>query len=359
VPRVARSDRLDAALAATDLDALLVTHLTNLRYLTGFTGSNGLAVAGPSLRVFVSDFRYVTQAADEVDGWDFHRGSRELLDSVEPVLPEGRIRLGFEDAHLSVRRHAALRELLPERVELVAAGEVIEGMRRVKDPDERDRIAAAARLADDALDDLLADGLVGRCEREVALTLETGMRRRGAEAPSFPSIVASGPHGARPHAAPRSHDIEPDALVVIDWGARLDGYCSDGTRTVATGEGIGDDAREVYELVRRAQAAALERVAAGREARAVDGAARDLIDAAGHGEEFGHPLGHGVGLDVHEAPRLGAQNEAPLVAGEVVTVEPGVYLPDRFGVRIEDLVAVTDEGADVFSSLPKELTVVD
>jgi Xaa-Pro aminopeptidase len=356
---VTRSDRLDAALSAADFDALLVTHLTNLRYLTGFTGSNGLAVAGPALRVFVSDFRYVTQAADEVEGWDFQRGSRELLDSIEPALPEGRIRVGFEDLHLSVRRHAALRELLPERIELVPAGDLVEEMRRVKDADELERISTAARLADDALEDLLADGLVGRCEREVALTLETSMRRRGAEEPSFPSIVACGGHGARPHAAPRSVEIEPDSLVVIDWGARVDGYCSDGTRTVATGEGIGDEAREVYELVRRAQATALDEVAAGREARAVDGAARELIDAAGHGEEFGHPLGHGVGLDVHEAPRLGAQNEAPLVAGEVVTVEPGVYLPDRFGVRIEDLVAVTEDGAEVFSSLPKELTVVD
>jgi Xaa-Pro aminopeptidase len=358
VRRVPRSDRLDAALAATGLDALLVTHLTNLRYLTGFTGTNGLGVAGPALRVFVSDFRYVTQAADEVDGWDFHRGSRELLDSVEPVLPEGPIRLGFEDAHLSVRRHAALRELLPERVDLVPAGELIEGMRQVKDAEEVERIATAAGLADDALEDLLAEGLVGRSEREVALTLETSMRRRGADEPSFPSIVACGAHGARPHAEPRDVEIEPDSLVVIDWGARLDGYCSDGTRTVATGEAIGNEEREVYELVRHAQATALGRVAAGTEARAVDGAARELIDAAGHGEEFGHPLGHGVGLDVHEAPRLGARNEAPLAAGEIVTVEPGVYLPGRFGVRIEDLVAVTEEGAEVFSSLPKELTVV-
>ncbi len=184
------------------------------------------------------------------------------------------------------------------------------------------------------------------------------MRRLGAEAPSFPSIVAAGPHGALPHAQPRDVDIPKDVLVTIDWGAVLDGYSSDCTRTFATGEGIGEEAREVYALVLAAQLAGLEAVQAGPSGRDVDAVAREVIDAGGHGAEFGHGLGHGVGLDVHEGPRLSrTAGEDRLAAGMVVTVEPGVYLPGRLGVRIEDLVVVRDGGRDVLTGISKELTV--
>ena len=353
-----RADRLTALLPDAGVDALLVTHLVNVRWLTGFTGSNGLAVVAPDRREFVSDFRYVAQAAEELTDFTFRRGSRDLNDSIAAALPRGRLRLGFEDQHLSVRRHRELAELLGDRVELIAAGGLVEELRTRKDAGELERMRAAARLADAALERILEQGLVGRTEREVALGLEDEMRRAGATGPSFESIVAAGPHGALPHANPREVAIERDQLVVVDWGALLDGYCSDCTRTVATGEGVGEEAREVYELVRRAQATALAEVGPGRPARELDGAARELIEAAGHGEEFGHPLGHGVGIEVHEAPRLGQQNGAPVEPGNVVTVEPGVYLPERFGVRIEDLVAVTEDGHEVLSSLPKALTIV-
>jgi Xaa-Pro aminopeptidase len=353
-----RADRLQTRLADAGVDVLLVTNLVNVRWLTGFTGSNGLALVGPDRRIFVSDFRYVRQAADELTGFTFHQGSRDLNDAVAELLPAGPVRLGFEDQHVSVRRHRLLAELLGDRVELAAAGGLVEDLRTVKDEAELGRIRAAAALADAALQRTLEGGLVGRTEREVALALEDEMRRLGATGPSFESIVAAGPHGALPHANPRDVPIPPDQLVVIDWGALLDGYCSDCTRTVATGEGISDEAREVYELVRSAQATALAEVGPGRPARELDGAARELIAAAGHGEEFGHPLGHGVGIEVHEAPRLGQQNAEPVQPGNVVTVEPGVYLPERFGVRIEDLVAVTDDGHEVLSALPKDLTVI-
>ena len=239
------------------------------------------------------------------------------------------------------------------------AGDAVEKLREIKDTAELERIAEAARLATEVLEEVLEGGLAGRTEREVALTLEQGLRTAGAEDPSFPAIVAAGAHGALPHAEPRDVEIPGGVLVVIDWGARVDGYCSDCTRTVATGP-LGEGAQEVYELVRGAQAEALAAVRAGADCRAVDAVARDIIDAAGHEEHFGHGLGHGVGLEVHEGPRLTKKSEdGGLVAGNVVSVEPGVYLPGELGVRIEDLVAVTAVGADVFTSFPKELVTVE
>jgi Xaa-Pro aminopeptidase len=356
-----RAERLAAAVAERELDALLVTDLVNLRYLTGFTGTNGLAVVGAGAdgaRVFVTDFRYVERADAEVQGFERRRGGRDLFDSVAAALPADRpLRLGFDDAHLPVRRHAELGAALGDGVELAPAGGMVEDLRRVKDAGELDRIRAAAALADEAFNAMLKRGLTGRTERAVALDLEDEMRHRGAEAPSFPSIIAAGPHGALPHAEPRDVEIEAGTLVVIDWGAIVDGYCSDCTRTVATG-GLEAEAVDVYTLVQRAQQAGLDAVRAGPSGRDVDAAARDLIEEAGHGKAFGHGLGHGVGLEVHEAPRLAKSDESALESGNVVTVEPGVYLPGRLGVRIEDLVVVTDDGAEVLSSVGKNLITV-
>jgi Xaa-Pro aminopeptidase len=356
-----RAQRLAAAVAERDLDALLVTDLVNLRYVTGFTGTNGLAVVGAGAdgaRVFVTDFRYVERAEEEVQGFERRRGGRDLFDSVADALPGGRpLRLGFDDAHLPVRRHRELGAALGDDVELVPAGGMVEDLRRVKEPGEVERIRAAAALADEAFNAMLARGLTGRTERAVALDLEDEMRHRGATAPSFPSIIAAGPHGALPHAEPRDVEIQAGTLVVIDFGALVDGYCSDCTRTVATGE-LDAEASEIYALVHRAQQAGLDAVRAGPSGRDVDAAARQVIEEAGHGEEFGHGLGHGVGLEVHEAPRLAKSDDSALQAGNVVTVEPGVYLSGRLGVRIEDLVVVTDDGAEILSSIDKDLVTV-
>jgi Xaa-Pro aminopeptidase len=356
-----RAQRLAEAVAGRELDALLVTDLVNLRYVSGFTGTNGLALVGAGedgVRVFVTDFRYVERAAEEVQGFEQRRGGRDLFDSVAEALPAKRpLRLGFDDAHLPVRRHRELGAALGDDVELVPAGGMVEDLRRVKDSGELQRIRAAAALADEAFNAMLARGLTGRTERAVALDLEDEMRHRGASAPSFPSIVAAGPHGALPHAEPRDVEIEAGTLVVIDFGALVDGYCSDCTRTVATGE-LDGEAGEVYALVQRAQQAGLDAVRAGPSGREVDAAAREVIEEAGHGDEFGHGLGHGVGLEVHEAPRLAKSDDSALQAGNVVTVEPGVYLSGRFGVRIEDLVVVTEDGAEVLSSVDKGLITV-
>jgi Xaa-Pro aminopeptidase len=353
-----RAEALSAKVADRELHALLVSEPHNLRWLTGFTGTNGLAVVGPDVRVFVTDFRYVEQAEEEVDGaFDRRRGERDLLEDVRAALPERRpLRLGFDDAHTSVRTHGRLGEALDDEVELVAAGGLVEDLRAVKDADELALMRAAAEIADAALRETLEAGLVGRTERAVARALEDAMRNRGAE-PSFPSIVAAGAHGALPHAEPRDVEIPADTLVVIDFGAMLSGYCSDCTRTIATGA-VNGEAGEVYALVLEAQRAGLGAVRPGPAGKEVDAVARSLIDDAGHGDEFGHGLGHGVGLEVHEAPTLSKRGEQHLAAGNVVTVEPGVYLPGQFGVRIEDLVIVTDDGPEVLSSFEKELTVV-
>jgi Xaa-Pro aminopeptidase len=354
-----RADRLSERLADAGVDAVLITDLVNVRYLTGYTGSNGLALIGPDTRAFVTDFRYVEQAAEQVEAsFDRVRASVDLLEAVKDALPPGELRLGFEEAHVSVREHARVRGLLPERVELVGVNGLVEGLRAVKENEEVAAIAAAAVLADAAFEQLIAGGLVGRTERELALELEFDMRRRGAEQPSFSPIVAAGAHGALPHASPRAVEVRRGELVVIDWGAQLDGYCSDCTRTVAAGE-PGEHAREIYRLVLDAQMAGLDAVAPGADGRDVDAVARRLIEAAGHGEHFGHGLGHGVGLDVHEAPRLAQRSDSVLEAGNVVTVEPGVYLPGELGVRIEDLVLVTDAGRQVLTHLSKELAVVE
>ncbi len=251
-----------------------------------------------------------------------------------------------------------MRDRLPDRIELVGVEGLVEGLRAVKEPEEVAAIRAAAALADEAFAELIVGGLTGHSERELALRLEVEMRRRGAAGPSFDPIVAGGPHGALPHGRPTDEPVRAGELVVVDWGARLDGYCSDCTRTLATGV-IDSEAAEIYQLVLDAQLAAVEDVKPGAVGRDVDAVARAAITSAGHGEHFGHGLGHGVGLEVHEAPRLAQPSEAVLASGNVLTVEPGVYIPGRFGVRIEDLVVVTDDGRDILTSISKEFTVVE
>jgi Xaa-Pro aminopeptidase len=382
-PEVERTRRLAALLPERGVDLLLVTHPVNLRYLTGFTGSHALAAiaaewdaqgavdegraalaateGGRTGHLFFTDFRYDTQSSEQVpELFARHIAAVDLVEAAVGELARmGGGRLGFEEGALTVKQHMRLRELLGEEWELLPCGGLVEGLREVKQPAELERIRAASELADRALREVLEAGLVGRTEREVTIDLELRMRRLGALAPSFPSIVAAGPHSALPHAEPRDVPIPRDTLVTIDWGAELEGYCSDCTRTYATGEHLPEGAREVYELVLRAQLVGLAAVRPGPSGREVDAAAREVIERAGHGEHFGHGLGHGVGVEVHEGPRLSrTAGEQPLRAGNVVTVEPGVYIPGLVGVRIEDLLVVTEDGARVLSGLPKELTVV-
>jgi Xaa-Pro aminopeptidase len=369
-PREAdRVARLAAELRERELDWLIVQTPINLRYLTGFTGSHGLALitaeggeqGGVGPHRFLTDFRYATQSAAQVPD----RFTREIVTGV--LLEAAALslagtsggRVGFDDASVTVAEHRRLRELLPEQWELVPFAGAVERLRAIKDSGERARIRAATELADEALRGVLEAGVVRRTEREVAIELELRMRRLGAETASFPTIVAAGAHAALPHAEPRDEAIPRDVLVVIDWGALLAGYCSDCTRTYATGEHVAAEARAVYELVLSTQEQALAAVRAGPSGRELDAVAREPIERAGHGEHFGHGLGHGVGMEVHEGPRLSRTgSEKPLVAGNVVTIEPGVYLPGELAVRIEDLVVVEDTGCEVLTGLPKAFAVI-
>jgi Xaa-Pro aminopeptidase len=349
----ARADRLVELLAERELDCLLVTDLVNVRYLTGFTGTNGACIVGRDERLFLTDFRYVEQAEEQVQGFERLPAGRDLIGDVAAHL---RGRAGFDDAHLSVRAHARMEERLGDGVELVPAAGLVESLREVKDEEELRAMAESATLADGVYEYLAERRLSGRTELEVARDLERELRERGAE-PAFPVIVAAGPHGARPHAEPRDVEIPPNTLVVVDMGARLEGYCSDCTRTLATGH-VDEEAVEVYEVVRAAQQVGLAAATAGADCRGVDAAAREHIEAAGYGERFGHGLGHGVGLEVHEGPRLTKTAEGELRSGNTVTIEPGIYVPEAFGVRIEDLVVVREGSREILTGFPKALTSV-
>lgn len=352
----ARLGRLRATFAEAGIDALLVTDLVAVRYLTGFTGSAATLLVTPDEAHFATDGRYGRQAQAQL-----HQAGVDARIEVTPDAArviagaaEGGGRLGLQAEHVT---WAELRrfEGLFAGVELVATTELVEGLRRVKDAGEVDRIAAAAAIADEALR-LVRPRLLERpTEAEVALELDTTVRRLGADGSAFETIVAAGPNGARPHARPGSRRVEGGDLVVIDFGAAVDGYRSDMTRTLTVGE-VGATEARMLEVVLAAQAAGVAAVGPGVACRDVDRAARAVIAEAGWAEAFLHGTGHGVGLDIHEAPRVGETSEAVLSVGEVVTVEPGVYLPDHGGVRIEDTVVVTADGCRVLTTTPKTPT---
>ena len=360
-----RADRLAGLLADAELDCLLVGDLVrpgdsgpdaiaNVRWLTGFTGTSGFVVVGERRREFLTDFRYTERAEAEVSS-EFDRVTLQgrLVAELAKRL-EGRV--GYDEDSTSVASLRKLEEAMPDGAELVAANGLVENLRRKKDPAEIEAIAEASRLADEVFEWLAERGLAGKTEREVAQSAEQRLRELGAE-PAFPVIVGSGPNGALPHSEPGQRVIEDGELVVVDMGARLGGYNSDGTRTWATGQ-VSGEAREVYDLVRRAQALSLEALQAGVGGSEADRVSREPIEEAARADQYGHGLGHGVGLEVHEAPRLGKTSEDVLAEGDVVTVEPGVYVPGEFGVRIEDLVVVETAGVRNLSSTTKELRSV-
>lgn len=362
----ARASRLAELVAQEGLDALIVGDLvrpgdsgadaiSDIRWLTGFGGSSGLAVVGDEEPVFITDFRYAERAERDVAA-EFERviATGRML----PVLAEHlRGRVGFDDSQTSVRSLHKLKAELADGVKLVPTQGRLAQLRRIKDAEEIEAIAGAARIADEVYEWLCERGFAGRTEREIAVAAQTRMRELGADGPSFEAIVAAGSNAALPHHEASERAVESGELLLIDMGAKLHGYCSDCTRTFAVGE-VGDAEREIYELVKQAQQAGLNAVRPGAEGTAVDAASRHAIDAAGHGELYGHGLGHGVGLEVHEAPRLAKTSEDTLQSGDVVTVEPGLYLPGQFGVRIEDLVVVEDDGFRNLSGVTKDLRVV-
>lgn len=344
----ARAERLGAAFDGAGVDALLVTNLTNIGYLTGFTGSAALLVVSGDGLTFVTDGRYGQQAeaqlraagveaAVEVSG----TGQRDLV--VAAVAAAGVERLGLEATSVTWSAQRTYDQSWFPELELVATTRLVEELRVTKDDGEIDRIAAACAIADEALGAVRPRLAEGSTEVEFGLELDATMRRLGADDLSFETIVASGPNGALPHHRPSHRRIVEGDLVVIDFGALVDGYHSDMTRTVMVGEPTATQAR-MYNVVIEAQAAGVAAVTAGVEAKGVDAVCRAVIDEAGWLDAFLHSTGHGVGLDIHEDPRVGQRSTATLTDRCVVTVEPGVYLPEHGGVRIEDTVVVSDHG---------------
>jgi Xaa-Pro aminopeptidase len=343
------------------VDALLVTNLTNVRYLTGYTGSNGVIVVRPADAVFLTDFRYLQRVEPLRDLVDVRQAKQDLMRFVSTrwaELAPGAERIGFESAHLTVAAHQRLSDAAGS-VELVPTIHVVEDQRAVKDDAEVAAIRRAAGILAPVYDTLLDDGLAGRTEFDVAWRVHELVRKHGGDGVSFDPIVASGEAGALPHAEPRREPIAEGVLVTIDIGARLEGYCSDCTRTFATGP-LEAELAEAYEVCLAAQEQALEATLAGAACRAVDAVARDAVDASPFKGLFGHGLGHGVGLEVHEAPSLRpeAPPDALLEPGNVVTIEPGIYLPGRGGIRIEDLVVVTDGEPERLTRYTKQLVEV-
>jgi Xaa-Pro aminopeptidase len=354
--RLARLAALRESLGRADLDALLVTALPNIRYLTGFSGSNALLLVTAIDCVLFTDFRYATQVADEVgtgvavriEPTSLWAGLWHAIGSVA-----GGQRIGFESSHLLHRDFARLLEQ-GSRWQWRPTSDLVEALRAVKDPGEVALISRAIAMAEQALARTLDALQPGLTETAVAGLLERYLREAGSDAFPFPSIVASGPRSALPHARAGSRELALGDVVLLDFGAVAGGYCSDLTRTVVLGKATTDQ-RATYEIVREANARASGAIRAGMTGMAADAVARDYIDACGYGEAFGHSLGHGIGLEVHEAPRLAKTVDAPLAAGMVVTIEPGIYRPGWGGVRIEDDVLLTDAGAEVLTTFPRHL----
>lgn len=361
-----RLPRLREVLEAERLDAVLITNLVNVRYLTGFSGSAANLLVGPDSALLVTDGRYRTQAAEQLAGSGLSgaveifvgklQPQREQVSATVAGIGAGRVALEAENITWGSMRRMA--ELLTG-VELVPSEGLVEQLRQVKDEGELDRMATAASIADAALAEVLGMLVEGRTEEEVALALDTAMRRLGAEDRAFDTIVASGPNAAKPHHQPSTRRVLPGDWVVIDFGATFEGYRSDMTRTfnVEGGSGEAGEMPRVFSVVAESQAAGVAAVKAGVEAGAVDRTCRDVIAEAGWAERFEHGTGHGVGLDIHEAPTVSEGSGTILVPGFVVTVEPGVYLPEIGGVRIEDTVVVTDEGCRVLTGFTKDPVV--
>ncbi|MBX5446128.1 aminopeptidase P family protein [Sphaerobacter sp.] len=347
-------------IAELGLDAIVITHPSNRYYLTGYTGddippneSGGHVIVTADRAVLVTSTVNSEQARQQASGFEVFDRVYGLTEADATLLTEmGVRRVGFEDKAILYQDHRTLTERLGDGVELVPVGTLVDDMRVIKTSDEITKIARAIEVTDRAFEQVAATIQAGDRERDIAWRLESAMRELGASGPSFPTIVASGPNAALPHHEPGDRQIQPGEPIVIDMGARVDGYCADLTRTVWVGE-PDSRLREIYPIVLRALEAAEAGLRAGITGREGDALARDVIEQAGYGEAFGHSLGHGVGVRVHEGPALSKRNEEPLPAGSVVTIEPGIYIPGWGGVRIEDVGVLEDKGIRILTRAAK------
>jgi Xaa-Pro aminopeptidase len=357
-----RQKKLREHLATTRFDALLISHLPNIRYLCGFTGSAGFLLVEERSSVFFTDVRYDTQAHEEVKGAKVVIAHKAVLSGLGEFLGARRKRargwtVGLEAEHFTIAEKKRLAQVLPAGVRLKDAPSIVERARMVKDGEEMERIRAAVALGAKLFERALEVLRPGVKETEVAAEMELAARRGGAEEMSFPTIIASGARSALPHGRASDRAITPGGFVVCDFGVILSGYCSDQTRSVWVGTS-SEDARKAYEAVREAQRAAIDAVRPGVPVGEVDAAARKVLRKAGLGRYFTHSTGHGVGLEIHETPRVADGQREVLQPGTVITIEPGVYFPGKWGVRIEDMVAVTASGCEVMTPTSKDFVAV-
>jgi Xaa-Pro aminopeptidase len=354
-----RQQKVQRRLEQLLLDGLLITALPNIRYLTGFTGSTALLLITHTDALFITDSRYTLQASRQVTGQivPVPTGKKYPETAVARIKEARLTRLGFESAHLTHQHLGQFSKQLGQEVELVPTENVVDDLRLVKDQEEIEAIRRAVELTSEVFEDFVNDIKPGVREQDLAVELEYRLRRRGAERLAFDTILASGARAALPHGRASDKVIGQNEFVVCDLGIVLDGYCSDMTRTVYVGNPDGQ-AREIYDIVLQAQLNCERRMRGGMESRAIDDLTRQVIAGHGYDEYYGHSTGHGVGLEVHEAPRVSPAADGAVPVGAVITVEPGIYLPEWGGVRIEDVVVVTETGCEVLTPTPKEMVAV-
>ncbi|MBI5094193.1 MAG: aminopeptidase P family protein [Candidatus Hydrogenedentes bacterium] len=348
---------LREGLAKAECDAFCSIAPPTNQYLAGFKGTTSAVIITKTHAVFLCDFRYTEQASQQVKGYEIHEVAGSLPARVGEWLDKLGVKTAaFEPGYLTVADFESIQKNFEGALKPVSA--IVSDLRQIKSPDEIERIRAASALAEGVLADLTAALDAGVTERDLAAEFEYEFKRRGASGASFDTIALFGPRSSLPHGAPGDTPLARGDIVLLDFGCRLDGYCSDLTRTFAFGTIPSPWFDEVYELTLTAQTIALEAIRPGKTGREVDAVARDLIAEAGFGPNFGHGLGHGVGIEIHEGPRLNKESDTVLVEGMVITVEPGIYVPGKGGVRIEDLVVVTKDGCELLSAAPKELKVL-
>lgn len=349
-----RCQLVQTEISNKNLQGILITKDKNRYYLTGFTGSSGYLLITPKEVFLLTDFRYIEQAKQETNGCQIINHAKKWTDTLQELLNAQKImQLGFEQDQMPYGQFELIKKEIPG-IDLIGTENIVESFRECKDEFEIELIRKAAEIADQAFQRILPLIKPGIKEIELAAELEYQMRILGSEAPAFDTIIASGLRAALPHGAASEKEIEPGDLVVFDFGATYKGYRSDMTRTIMIGK-AKEKEKQIYNLVLESQLAGLNQVKAGETGHNIDSVAREIIIRNGYGEFFGHGLGHGVGLDIHENPRLAGGSLLPLKPGMIVTVEPGIYLEGWGGVRIEDMVLVTDEGYENFTKTPKNL----
>lgn len=353
-----RLARLRHSMQEQQLEAIFITNAHNRRYLTGFTGSSGYVLVTSDQAVFFTDFRYMSQAAEQVQGWDIIEHGPKITEAVKQQLESlGISRLGFEQRDVTYGVYADYTKEL-EGIELVPTDRLVEALRMIKDEQELVIMQEAAELADRAYEHILQHLRPGVTEKQIALELEMFMRSNGATSTCFDTIVASGERSALPHGVASDRKLQSGEFVKMDFGAYYQGYCSDITRTVMLGKPT-DKHREIYDIVLEAQMHALEHIKPGMTGKEADALTRDIIKRYGYGDYFGHSTGHSLGMEVHESPRLSFTESMVLQPGMTVTVEPGIYLPGFGGVRIEDDIVITERGAKRLTHAPKHWTVLE